>query len=109
MAYLDDILMYSNTMEEHHHHVREVIKRLLQHRLYAKLEKCAFDLKTVEFLGYVLSPFGVSMHTWKVEAVLLPPTPTSVKMLERFLGFSNFYRKFKQGFSEYTAALMRLL
>lgn len=55
IVYIDDILIYSNTMEEHVHQVREVLKRLIQYQLYAKAEKCEFRQTSVSFLGYVIS------------------------------------------------------
>jgi hypothetical protein len=69
-VYLDDIMIYSKTQEEHDTHVRQVLLRLLQHGLYAKLEKCTFDENHVEFLGYVISYNGISMDPSKVQAVI---------------------------------------
>ena len=61
VIYLDDILIYSNNMSEHHWHVKEVLKRLHKAGLYAKAEKCEFHSESVEYLGYILSPSGLTM------------------------------------------------
>ncbi|KAL0199697.1 hypothetical protein M9458_002884, partial [Cirrhinus mrigala] len=107
-AYLDDILVYSKTLEEHTQHVRAVLRRLLAHQLYCKLEKCAFHQHTTTFLGFVISSQGVAMDPQKLEAVRSWPLPTSLKQLQRFLGFANFYRRFIQGFSATAAPLTAL-
>ncbi|KAL0156998.1 hypothetical protein M9458_048244, partial [Cirrhinus mrigala] len=87
-AYLDDILIYSKTLEEHTQHVRAVLRRLLAHQLYCKLEKCAFHQHCTTFLGFVISSQGVAMDPQKLEAVRSWPLPTSLKQLQRFLGAS---------------------
>ncbi|KAL0157924.1 hypothetical protein M9458_046000, partial [Cirrhinus mrigala] len=107
-AYLDEILIYSKTLEEHTQHVRAVLRRLLAHQLYCKLEKCAFHQHTTTFLGFVISSQGVAMDPQKLEAVRSWPLPTSLKQLQRFLGFANFYRRFIQGFSATAAPLTAL-
>ncbi|KAI2648330.1 Transposon Tf2-9 polyprotein [Labeo rohita] len=107
-AYLDDILIYSKTQEEHTQHVRAVLQRLLAHQLFCKLEKCAFHQHTTTFLGFVISAQGVAMDPQKLEAVLAWPLPTSLKQLQRFLGFANFYRRFIRGFSSTAAPLTAL-
>ncbi|KAK3515157.1 hypothetical protein QTP70_008182 [Hemibagrus guttatus] len=94
IAYIDDILVYSTSMEEHVRMVREVLCRLQQHHLYVKLEKCEFHWPTVTFLGYVISHHRVEMDVVKVQAVTEWPAPTLVWELQRFLGFANFYRRF---------------
>jgi len=105
IVYINDILIYSDTMEEHIKQVREVLQRLINHQLYAKAEKCEFHQSSISFLGYIISPEGVSMDEGKVRAVLNWPQPTTVKELQRFLGFANFYRRFIRNFSSVTAPL----
>ncbi len=105
IVYIDDILIYSNTQEEHVRHVRAVLKRQLQHQLYVKAEKCEFHQTSTSFLGYVISQDGVSMDDKKVQAVLDWPQPQTVKELQRFLGFANFYRRFIRNFSSIASPL----
>ncbi|KAI2648041.1 Retrovirus-related Pol polyprotein from transposon 17.6 [Labeo rohita] len=107
-AYLDDILIYSKTLEEHTQHVRAVLQRLLAHQLYCKLDKCAFHQHSTTFLGFIISAQGVAMDPQKLEAVRSWPLPTSLKQLQRFLGFANFYRRFIRGFSSTAAPLTAL-
>ena len=108
IIYLDDLLIYSKTQEEHDSHVLLVLKRLRENGLYAKLEKCSFDCKQVEFLGYVISSKGISMDPAKVKAVLEWQTPRSLRDVQCFLGFANFYRKFIQDYSKIILPLTQL-
>ena len=100
IIYLDDILIYSKTQEEHNNHVRQVLQRLREFGLYAKLEKCCFDRNQVEFLGYMVSPEGIFMDPKKVQTILDWKTPGSVRDLQCFLGFANFYHKFIKIYSK---------
>ena len=78
IIYLDDLLVYSKTQEEHDSHVLLVLKRLREHGLYAKLEKCSFEYNQVEFLGYVISSEGISMDPAKVKMVVEWQNPRSL-------------------------------
>ena len=89
IVYIDDFLIYSHSLAEHVQHVQQVLQRLQDHHLYVKAEKSAFHITMVTFLGFVLTPGGVNMDKGKVPAVLNWPKPTTVKALQRFLGFSN--------------------
>ncbi|KAK3537472.1 hypothetical protein QTP70_012051 [Hemibagrus guttatus] len=109
IAYIDDILVYSTSMEEHVCQVREVLARLQRFHLFVKLEKCEFHRTTVTFLGYVISPRGVEMDTNKDRAVSEWPAPATIKELQRFLGFANFYRRFIRSYSSVAAPLTSLL
>ncbi|KAK3535520.1 hypothetical protein QTP70_016934 [Hemibagrus guttatus] len=109
IAYIDDILVYSTSMEDHVRQVREVLARLQRHHLFVKLEKCDFHRTTVAFLGYVISPRGVEMDTNKVRAVSEWPAPATIKELQWFLGFANFYRRFITSYSSVAAPLTSLL
>ncbi|KAK3544099.1 hypothetical protein QTP86_001557, partial [Hemibagrus guttatus] len=109
IAYIDDILVYSNSPEEHVQHVREVLSRLQRHHLYVKLEKCEFHRTTVTFLGYVISQRGVEMDAVKVRSVTEWPAPTTIRELQRFLGFANFYRRFIRNYSAVAGPLTSLL
>ncbi|KAK3511971.1 hypothetical protein QTP70_027662, partial [Hemibagrus guttatus] len=105
IAYIDDILVYSASLEEHVLHVREVLSHLQQHHLYVKLEKCEFHRSTVTFLGYVVSRRGVEIDEVKVRAVTDLSAPTTVRELQRFLGFANFYRRFIRNYSSVAGKL----
>ncbi|KAK3524658.1 hypothetical protein QTP86_000497 [Hemibagrus guttatus] len=108
LAYIDYILVYFTSMEEHVLQVREVLARLQQHHLYVKLEKCEFHRSMVTFLGYVISHQGVEMDVVKVHAVTELPAPSTVRELQRFLGFANFYRRFIQKYSSVARPLTSL-
>ena len=107
IVYLDDILIFSDDKTKHKEDVKEVLQRLRKYGLYAKASKCEFHVKRTEFLGYILTPEGVSMEQGKVDAILSWPTPRNVKDIQRFLGFANFYRRFVFNFSGITAPLTR--
>ncbi len=109
IVYIDDVLIYSRNLAKHRHHVTQVLQQLRVHPLYLKLEKCEFHRSTVQFLGYNISPEGIQMGQGKVKAILEWPLPQSVKEIQRFLGFSNFYRHFIHGFSRLTAPLTSTL
>ena len=109
VVYLDDILIYSEHVDEHVTHVRQVLQRLREYRLYAKLSKCAFSTTKVNFLGFVVSVAGVSMEDSRVQTITEWPTPSSFKEVQMFIGFVNFYRRFIKGFSALTQPLTSLL
>ncbi|KAK3506487.1 hypothetical protein QTP70_002093 [Hemibagrus guttatus] len=109
IAYIDDILVYSTSMEEHVCHVREVLSRLQRHHLHVKPEKCEFHRTTVTFLGYVISRQGVEMDAVKVQVVTEWSSPTTVRELQHFLGFANFYRRFISNYSSVAGPLTSLL
>ncbi len=109
IIYIDDILIYSTNLSDHIQHVRQVLDRLRQYHLYLKLEKFEFHRSTIQFLGYVLTPEDIQMDHTKVEAVENWPQPLTIKDLQRFLGFANFYRRFICGYSELSASLTSLL
>ncbi len=108
MVYLDDILIFSKDQEIHDKHVWLVLATLREHGLYAKLEKCEFDKSSVAFLDYVIFPDGIFMDKSKVETIQCWATPSSVKDVQRFLGFANFYRRFIKGYSKITTSLITL-
>ncbi|KAI2644826.1 Transposon Tf2-8 polyprotein [Labeo rohita] len=109
IAYIDNILVYSETKEEHVDHVRTVLSRLLQNQLYVKAEKYEFHVHQTSFLGYHISHQGVKMDSSKIQAVTEWPQPTTVKELQCFLGFANFYRRFIHNYSMVAAPLTSLL
>jgi hypothetical protein len=109
IVYIDDILIFSDTLESHVRDVRAVLQRLIKNRLYAKVQKCEFHQTQITFLGYIISAEGVTMDDSKVRSVVNWPQPTTVKEMQRFLGFANFYRRFIRNFSITAAPLTSLL
>ncbi|TWW59252.1 Retrovirus-related Pol polyprotein from transposon opus [Takifugu flavidus] len=105
-VYLEDILIFSRSKEEHVHHVQAVLQRLLENSV--KAEKCEFHTTSVSFLGYIIGQGSVEMDPSKVSAVTSWPVPESQKQLQRFLGFANFYRRFIRGYSTVAAPLTAL-
>uniref|UniRef100_A0A674P5X9 Gypsy retrotransposon integrase-like protein 1 n=1 Tax=Takifugu rubripes TaxID=31033 RepID=A0A674P5X9_TAKRU len=108
VVYLDDILIFSRTMEEHHQHVRLVLQRLLENRLFIKAEKCVFHSASVGYLGYIVEEGRVRADPAKIQAVVEWPRPTDRTQLRRFLGFAGFIRRFIKGFSQVAAPLSAL-
>ncbi|XP_048039405.1 uncharacterized protein LOC125264212 [Megalobrama amblycephala] len=109
LVYIDDILIYSRSQAEHRQHVAEVLTRLRQYHLFLKAEKCTFHQPSVSFLGYNIDHSGIRMDERKVESITNWPEPTTIKELQRFLGFSNFYRRFIKGYSSIAHPLTSLL
>lgn len=109
IVYLDDILIFSKTREEHTKHVCQVLQRLQSAELYANPKKCVFYQKQVEFLGYVISVDGVSMDPRRVQAIRDWKLPESYHDIQVFLGFCNFYRRFIPRYSMIACPLTNLL
>ncbi|SPC68179.1 related to Gag-pol polyprotein [Ustilago sp. UG-2017b] len=109
VVYLDDFLIFSDTEESHVKHVTEVLTRLRSNRLFAKLSKCEFHTKTVEFLGYIIKPTGIEMDLGKVCTVKEWPMLESIHDIQRFLGFANFYRRFIAHFARIAKPLTSLV
>ena len=109
VIYLDDILIYSKTVEEHHHAVRQVLDRLRQFKLYCNLKKCEFDTDRVDFLGFQVSTEGVGMEPSRVRSIKEWPEPKTFRELQVFLGFANFYRRFILQYSKVVAPLTNML
>ncbi len=107
-VYLDDILIFSTSLQEHVQHVRRVLQRLLENGLFVKAEKCEFHAQSVPFLGHIVSAEGIRMDPEKIMAVVEWPSPDSRKALQRFLGFANFYRRFYSQFQPTSLASDRL-
>jgi len=91
-AFIDDVIIGTETDEEHEELVAEVIKRLEENDLYMKLEKCRWKVREVGFLGVVIGPEGIKMEKEKVKGVLEWPIPKCVKDVQKFLGLANYYR-----------------
>ena len=108
IIFIDDILVYSGSLEEHSEHLRIVLQTLRERKLYAKLSKCQFWLDRVAFLGHVISAKGVSVDSQKIEAVVNWKPPKNVPEVRSFLGLAGYYRKFVEGFSKIAAPLIKL-
>jgi hypothetical protein len=109
VIFLDDILIYSKTAEEHEQLLREVFTRLRHHKLYAKESKCELWRTEVTFLGHVINAEGVSMEASKVAATSAWPQPQDPSDIRSFLGLAGFYRRFIRQFSRFAAPLTDLL
>jgi hypothetical protein len=94
MVFIDDILVYSRNEGEHEEHLRLVLQKLRDHRLYTKFSKCEFWLKQVALLGHVISKGGIPMDPSKIQDVLSWNVPMSVGDIQSFLGLVGYYRRF---------------
>ena len=92
--YLDDILIFTSTLEEHRPISRMVMERLRSHKLYLRHEKCEFEKTRIEYLGVIISHNKVEMDPVKIAGVSEWPTPTNKKEVQSFVSFINFYRRF---------------
>jgi len=90
-AFIDDVIVETETEEGHNELVAEIIRRLKENNLYVKLEKCKWKVKKVGFLGVVIGPEGIKMEEEKVKGVLEWPTLKCVKNVQKFLGLANYY------------------
>jgi hypothetical protein len=109
LVFINDILVYSRSEEEHEGHLRLVLRKLRDHKLYAKLSKCEFWLKQVAFLGHVISKGGISVHPSKVQDVLSWKVTTSVGDIWSFLELARYYQRFIDGFSKISKPMTELL
>jgi len=97
-VFIDDILVYSKSEEEHAEHLRIVLLVLKENQFFAKLSKCEFWLWEVSFLGYVISKGGIAVDPSKVDAMLQWESPKPVFEIRSFLGLTGYYRRFIEGF-----------
>jgi hypothetical protein len=108
VCYLDDILIFSDTEEEHTEHVHKVLQALQDAKLLVEPEKSNFHASEVEFLGHIISHNEIRMDPKKIAAVSEWPKPTNVKEVQSFLGFANYYRRFLKNFSSHATPLTQL-
>ena len=108
IAFVDDLLIYSDNELEHEAHVKKVLERLREAGLQAAIHKCEFHVTTTRYLGFIVTPNGIKVDPSKIEAVVAWAVPTTVQGVQSFLGFCNFYRKFIEAYSRVAAPLYRL-
>ena len=109
LVFFDDILIYSNTYEEHLQHLSTVLSILRRDKWQVKMSKCTFAQQKVAYLGYVISAEGVATDNSKIQTILSWPTPTTLKELRAFLGLCGYYRKFIQFYAIISQPLTALL
>jgi hypothetical protein len=108
VVYLDDILIFSNTEEEHFEHLEKVLACLRKQKLYAKPKKCVFATKELEFCGHIIGDGKVRAIPTKLNAIMDWPRPTNVNEVRRFLGLATYYRRFVRGFAKIAGPLHEL-
>jgi hypothetical protein len=108
VVFLDDILVYSRNADEHKEHLVQVLELLRKHKLYAKRSKCEFGVNQVEFLGHVVSGYGIHTCADKVEAIRNWPEPRTVKDVRSFLGLAGYYRRFVRDYAKIARPLSNL-
>jgi hypothetical protein len=109
IIFIDDILIYSKTQEDHARHIHIVLQKLREHHLYAKFSKCEFWLEEVSFLGHILSKDGIAVDPSKVPDVLDWKQPQNVHEVRSFLGLAGYYRRFIENFSKIAKPKTELL
>jgi len=107
-AFVDDMLVGTETEEGHDEIVKEILRRLEENDLYIKPEKCVWKARKIGFLGVIIGPNGIEMEAEKVDGVLNWPQPKNVKDVRKFLGLANYYRRFIKNFAQ-VARLMNVL
>jgi hypothetical protein len=109
VVFIDDILIYLRSMEEHEEHLQIVLQQLRDHQLYVKFSKCEFLIKEVSFLGHVVSPEGIAVDPSKIKEVLEWKPPTMVSEVRSFLVLSGYYHRFIPNFFKITKPITELL
>jgi len=105
VVFIDDILVYSKSEEEHAKHLRIVLNTLATHKLYAKFKKCDFWMEKVHFLGHVISKEGITVDPTKIAAIIDWPRPSNMTKVRSFLGMAGYYRRFVRDFSKIASPL----
>ncbi|XP_059070587.1 uncharacterized mitochondrial protein AtMg00860-like [Cryptomeria japonica] len=108
LIFIDDILIYSKNEEEHKKHLRTVLQRLRDRKIFGKFSKCAFFQEKVYYLGHVISAEGISIDPAKIEVILDWPTPQSVTKVKSFMGLAGYYMKYVEVFLKIAAPIASL-
>jgi hypothetical protein len=108
VVYLDGILFFNHTWEEHPHHLQQVLQTLQENKLCANLEKCTFFMTQVQYLGYIIDERGVHVDLTKIQVIWDWLAPTTLTEPHSFLCLANLYRKFVLGFSHITWPLSQV-
>jgi hypothetical protein len=109
VVFIDNILVFSKTVEEHEEHLRLVLEKLRSNQLYAKFSECEFWLIEVAFLGHVISAGGVLVDPGKIKDVLNWMPPATVSKIQSFLGLAGYYRRCIKDFSKIAKPMTKLL
>ncbi|WMV46412.1 hypothetical protein MTR67_039797 [Solanum verrucosum] len=108
IVFIDDILIFSKSEDDHMNHLRIVLQVLKDHQLYAKFSKCEFWLRSVSFLCHIVSSEGIEVDPKKTDAVKSWPRPLSPSDIQSFLGLAGYYWRFVEGFSSIASPLTAL-
>jgi len=98
-VFIDDMLVETEIEEKHDEIVEEILKRLEENDLYIKLEKCIWKVRKIGFLRVIIGPNGIEIEKEKVKEVLSWPEPKNIKNVRKFLGLTNYYRRFIKDFA----------
>jgi hypothetical protein len=99
LIFIDDILVYSKTEEEHKEHLKILLQTLREHNLYAKFDKCDFYQRKIQYLGHIISEDSIAVDTKKIKAIMEWSIPKDVEDIRSFMGFIDYYQRFIKGFS----------
>ena len=108
-VYMDDLLVFSKNHHDHIQHLRSVLSLLRKHRLYAKPKKCEWLKPELAFLGHIIGADGIKVDPGKIAVVKAHPVPKTLTELRQFLGLTNYFRKFIQGYAQRVLPLLALL
>ena len=108
IVFIDDVLVYSRSKEEHRVHLKEILDTLRHEKLYAKFSKCDFWLREIQFLGHVIGEGGIKVDPAKIESIQNWGTPKSPTDIRSFLGLAGYYRRFVKDFSKIASSLTKL-
>ena len=109
ITYMDDILVYFDTYDQHIKYVRMVLDALKQKNLKVKAEKCRFHIKKITFLGFIITPGNIQMETTKTDSIQTWPAPKNIKDLQKLLGFMGFYQNMIPKYAKWTSSMINLL